>query len=290
MTEVLTSVAAMRNWRQAGRSLRGGVALVPTMGALHEGHLTLVRAAQRESRAVVVSIFVNPLQFGPHEDLDRYPRDLAADLAQLESLHVQAVFHPGLAEMYPDGPSETRVVVESLAGVLSGRARPGHFSGVATVVAKLFNIVEPDMAFFGCKDWQQLVIIRRMARDLNFSVRIVGVPTVREPNGLARSSRNTYLSAAEREQAASIYAGLLAARESYDSGERRAAVLVGIVSDTLGAHGLSADYVELVHPVSLASLPSVVGDWALLAVAVPVGRARLIDNIELGQAPNTVRI
>jgi pantoate--beta-alanine ligase len=199
------------------------------------------------------------------------------------------VFHPTVDEMYPHGPSATRVSVERLSADLCGRVRPGHFSGVATVVAKLLNLVSPDAAYFGQKDWQQLVVVRTMARDLNFPTQIVGVPTVREGSGLARSSRNAYLSEEERERAAAIFRGLESARTAYQNGERSALALTALVQDNVRAQALEPEYVELVHPDTLTPLADA-GDWALIAVAVPVGRARLIDNILLGQAPGSASI
>lgn len=275
----------MREWSGQQRTQGARLGLVPTMGALHEGHLALVQAAQRQCDRVVVSIFVNPLQFGPQEDFNRYPRELASDIAKLNALGVAAVFHPEVTDMYPPGTSDTRISVEPLSRVLCGRVRPGHFAGVATVVAKLLNLVEPDSAFFGQKDWQQLVIVRTMARDLNFAVKILGVPTVREASGLARSSRNAYLSDDERDRAAAIYRGLSQARSLYQAGERGARVLTGVVTESLATVGLAPEYAELVHPESLEPLDAA-GHTALLATAVPVGRTRLIDNVLLGQAPD----
>lgn len=285
MVEILTETGMMSAWSRAQKSGGASVALVPTMGALHSGHLELVRHAARHADLVVVSIFVNPLQFGPGEDLAHYPRRFDEDLAKLEGVNPAAVFHPSVEAMYPGGASETRVTVQRLSEILCGRARPGHFDGVTTVVAKLLNIVAPNVAVFGQKDWQQLVIVRRLAEDLNFPTEIVGVPTVRESSGLALSSRNQYLSPAEKNRASHIYLGLLRAQTLYQQGERRREVLRDRVQATLAEVELEAEYIEVVHPLSLKTAPAWLGDDpALVAAAVPVGRARLIDNVRLGQA------
>lgn len=278
---VLRSIAAFAGWRaQPG----GRVVLVPTMGALHGGHLELLREARRiaggEGR-VVASIFVNPLQFGPEEDFAEYPRELAADSAKCEGAGVDAVFAPDTAEMYPADRSV--VVLETkLAKLLCGASRPGHFDGVCTVVLKLFNIVRPHTAVFGKKDYQQLVIIRRMVRDLNVPVEIVGGETVREADGLAMSSRNRYLNGEERSQAAAIREGMLLARRHWLDGGRDAAALKEVFAAHLGRaaplHRL--DYVACVDRDTLEPL-RVVGADGLMAAAVFFGRTRLIDNVEL---------
>ncbi|MCY0899469.1 MAG: pantoate--beta-alanine ligase [Firmicutes bacterium] len=283
MTQLVDTISEMRRWSQGARQRGDVVALVPTMGALHRGHLALVKRARQEAQRVVVSIFVNPLQFAPHEDWDRYPRQLANDMAALADEQVDVVFAPSVEEMYPQGDSLTRVSVASMAGALCGRTRPTHFDGVTTVVAKLFHIVQPDVAVFGEKDWQQLTIIRRMVSDLNFPVTVLGVPTVREPSGLALSSRNQYLSPEEHQRAGAIYQSLVRAKERYQQGERHRDRLIDLVRATLHEAGLTPEYVEIVDPGTLEACPASLPSSALLAVAVPVGRARLIDNMLLGQ-------
>jgi len=252
------------------------VMLVPTMGALHEGHLTLIRSAKRvQGAVVVVSIFVNPLQFGANEDLDAYPRTLDADLAALREERVDIVFTPTAADMYPDG-MRTSAHPGPLGAELEGAARPTHFAGVLTVVLKLLNIVHPDRAFFGEKDYQQLTLIRQMAVDLNLGIQIVGVPIVREPDGLAMSSRNRYLTEVEREQAGALSAALLAGM--YGAGEGSAAALdaARAVLDEVPAIGL--DYLEVRDPM-MGPAPSV--GMARMLVAGRLGRTRLLDNIAI---------
>lgn len=284
MTELLKSISEVRQWVGARRHEGQSIGLVPTMGALHRGHLALVKEAQRQASAVVVSIFVNPLQFGPTEDLGRYPRTIGQDLAQLEALSTDVVLMPEVSEMYPDEVSLTRVTVTEMSSQLCGKTRPTHFAGVTTVVAKLLNIVQPDIAVFGEKDWQQLAVIRRMVRDLNVPVTIVGVSTVREDSGLALSSRNQYLSAAERDQAVALFRSLKEAERRYNQGERDHDRLVSAVRRVLDDAGLTPEYVELVHPDSLRPAPSRLSGPALLALAVRVGKARLIDNVILGRS------
>ena len=261
------------------RALRGAgrrVALVPTMGALHEGHRELIRHARRLPGATVtvVSIFVNPLQFGAGEDLERYPRPLAADISACREEGVELVFVPGVADMYPDG-ADTTVVPGPLGAELEGAVRPGHFGGVLTVVAKLFHIVAPDVAFFGEKDYQQLVLLRRMVRDLDFPVSVVGVPTVREPDGLALSSRNAYLSAADRPRAAVLDRALRAGAGVSARGPR--AVLDAANAVLAEEPAVSVDYLEL-RTAELHADPAP-GEAARLLVAARLGTTRLIDNI-----------
>ncbi len=283
MAQIFTTPSSMRQWARQQHGQKRRVGLVPTMGALHLGHMALVREAQRHAERVVVSIFVNPLQFGPQEDLARYPQTPEDDLKLLDEFGVDAVFMPSVEEMYPLGPSLTRVSLERLASVLCGKSRPGHFQGVATVVAKLFHIVEPDTALFGQKDWQQLVIIRRLVADLNFPVEIIGVPTVREANGLAISSRNRYLSPADTSRAASLYRALRGALAAYQSGTRGREEIRRQVADSLSLSGIEAEYVEVVDPRTLEPSPEMLSGQTLVAVAARVGKARLIDNILLGQ-------
>ncbi len=251
---------------------------VPTMGALHEGHLSLVREARGNSDFVVVSIFVNPLQFGAAEDLDRYPRDLEGDSALLENAGADLLFTTAPDEMYPTGFATTVHAGESISGVLCGRSRPRHFTGVLTVVVKLFNIVRPDMAFFGQKDFQQAVLITRMAEDLNFPLKIKVCPIIREPDGLAMSSRNTYLSVEERKQAVVIHRALTAGREAVESGERDPRKLVDLIRGRIAEAPLAkVDYIEVVDRGTLKMPEKLEGATAACA-AVFFGKTRLIDN------------
>jgi pantoate--beta-alanine ligase len=260
------------------------IGLVPTMGALHEGHLSLVRHARAADDVVAVSIFVNPTQFGPSEDFARYPRDPDRDLALLREVGTDLVFMPPVEEVYPQG-FDTYVEVGRLTQVLEGASRPGHFRGVATVVAKLFNIVQPDRAYFGQKDAQQLAVIRRLTRDLDLPVEVVGLPTVREPDGLAMSSRNVYLSPEERKAALVLYRSLEAAQELWRSGVRDAALIRRRMNEVLAgpaAGGLArVDYVSVADSETLEELETVDGP-ALVSLAVRIGKTRLIDNVTLG--------
>jgi pantoate--beta-alanine ligase len=279
----------VRSFRAACDDVRknGGVlGLVPTMGALHEGHMSLVRAARDRSSTVAVTIFVNPTQFGPNEDLARYPRTLEQDLALCREAGVGLVFAPEASEMYP--PRErTRVRVSGLTDALCGPRRPGHFEGVATIVSKLFNVAGPCVAVFGRKDYQQLKVIERMVRDLLLPIEIVSHPTVRDPDGLALSSRNRYLSPSEREAARSIPRALGAASAAFQHGERRARALRAPLAEALSAAGLSVDYAELTDADELEpfSDEAEIGARALLAVAAFAGSTRLIDNVVLGEDP-----
>jgi pantoate--beta-alanine ligase len=257
--------------RLAGRS----IGLVPTMGALHEGHLSLVRAARTEMDFVVVSIFVNPLQFGPGEDLEAYPRDEQRDLEKIRGEGVDAVFMPGVEDMYPPG-TETTISVGRLGEILEGAHRPGHFDGVCTVVAKLFNIVGPERAYFGQKDAQQAAVLKQMARDLDFDVDLEIGPIVREPDGLAMSSRNAYLGGEDRARATTLYAALQAGRELAAGGERLEVVEKRMWSVLAATDGVEPHYASAVDPDTFGS-PR--GGRVLLAVAARVGPARLIDNL-----------
>lgn len=253
---------------------------VPTMGALHAGHISLVKGSRSRGDFVVVSIFVNPKQFGPGEDFGRYPRDIERDAALAEEAQADLLFAPDADEIYPAGFS-TSVDVGSLGATLEGASRPGHFRGVATIVLKLFHLVAPDAAYFGEKDAQQLAVIRRMVRDLHLPIEIVGLPTVRDPDGLAMSSRNTYLSADERSAALRIPAALGDARDACRRGERSAVTLREIVLERLGRDGsVVPDYVALVQPATFALVPLVERE-ALLLIAARVGKTRLIDNMLL---------
>jgi pantoate--beta-alanine ligase len=276
---ICDSVEAMRKARVL---MRQGprVGLVPTMGALHEGHLSLVRAARARSESVVVSIFVNPLQFGPNEDLAKYPRTFERDCELLEGENVDIVFAPSVDDMYPKH-AVTYVTVEGLSEKLCGRSRPGHFRGVTTVVAKLFHIVEPELAFFGQKDAAQCAVIRRMVWDLNFPVEIVVEPIVREPDGLAMSSRNAYLNPQERKTALALYRALSEVKVRFEQGERNSARLVEAGKNILAQEpDARMDYLEAVNPETLDPMKEIRGA-TLIAIAAFVGKTRLIDNILL---------
>ena len=282
MTEsMMMIVSTLDELRSARPILDEPVGLVPTMGYLHKGHLSLVRRAAEECASVVVSIFVNPTQFGPSEDLSAYPRDMERDLRLLEPLGVNLVWTPTPEIMYPDG-YQTWVEVEALTSPLEGAQRPGHFRGVTTVVAKLFNGVQPARAYFGQKDAQQVAVIRQMVRDLNFPLEVVVCPTVREEDGLAMSSRNAYLDPEQRQAATVLYRALNAAKDAYDAGERDAKKLRACMRATLAAESLAKmQYVSCADYDALQELDIVTGK-ALLSMAVFVGKTRLIDNFVLG--------
>lgn len=271
----------------AARALHSGlVGLVPTMGFLHEGHLSLAREARRDTDTVVMSLFVNPLQFGAGEDLSAYPRDRERDAALAESVGVDVLFAPPLDEMYPEPPA-TEVGVPALSESLEGVFRPGHFTGVATVVAKLFAGLRPDRAYFGRKDAQQLAVIRRLAADLSFPVFIVGCPIVREPDGLALSSRNVFLSADDREAATAISRGLMDAADAVEAGERSARALESLVASAIGdSPHIQLDYVALADSRNVLLL-SDLDRPAFLAVAATVGTTRLIDNVHFDPVGDT---
>lgn len=263
--------------------------LVPTMGALHDGHLSLVRAARTACDVVAVSIFVNPTQFGPNEDLAKYPRSFERDCEMLEGERVTFVFAPSVEEMYPAGAA-TWVTVEELSSKLDGKSRPGHFRGVTTVVSKLFHIVEPDQAFFGQKDAAQVAIIRRMVRDLQLPVEIVVCPIVREADGLAMSSRNSYLSPEERKRALVLHQSLLRVQAMVDAGERSAARIAAAGREEFRTEPtVRLDYFEVVDPETLDPVQDL-GRGALVAVAAYVGMTRLIDNIRIGSFPLESRV
>jgi pantoate--beta-alanine ligase len=279
--ETLGRIAGVRERVRAWRAAGLRVGFVPTMGNLHRGHLSLVEAALGRADRVVASVFVNPLQFGPTEDFGRYPRTLERDREQLVAAGVHLLFAPTPEEMYPAGPGRTAVVeVRALDGILEGEFRPGHFAGVATVVAKLFNIVAPDVALFGEKDFQQLAVVRRMVRDLCMPVEVVGAPTVRDPDGLALSSRNQYLSPPERALAPRLYATLAALRERVLAGDRRWPELQAGAMRELAETGFVPDYVALRRAEDLE--PPGEGDRELVAlVAARLGGTRLIDNLRI---------
>jgi pantoate--beta-alanine ligase len=276
--QIITTIFEMQSLTDSFRREGRTIGFVPTMGFLHEGHVSLMRRARQECGVVVVSIFVNPTQFGPNEDLDRYPRDEAGDRAQCEAAGVDVLFMPKASGMYPEKPS-VFVTVEGITDILEGAARPGHFRGVATVVAKLFNIVKPHKAFFGQKDYQQCAVIRRMVKGLNMDVDLVVLPTAREPDGLAMSSRNSYLSADERRKAAAIYRALSAAEHLAKAGVREPEKLKNKMLAVLReVPGIEIDYVEVVDHETLEPLSSG-KEVMVLLVAVRIGRTRLIDNL-----------
>lgn len=286
--EIIRTVAWMKQVGRAARQQERPLGLVPTMGALHEGHFSLVRAARAQCSPVVVSLFVNPKQFGPSEDLQKYPRTFEADCAALESLGVDYLFAPPAEEIYPNG-FRTAVVVEGLGERLEGRSRPGHFRGVATVVLKLFEIVQPHTAFFGRKDAQQLRIISQMVRDLDLDTEIAGCPIVREADGLALSSRNAYLSGDSRRAATVLYRSLDAVKRTIEAGERSIARLVETARNVFaGEPGAAVDYVEIVDAETLEPVVSLRGTCYALVAAV-VGGTRLIDNALIESGPGEGR-
>lgn len=277
----MQSVSDILELRAARARLPKPTALVPTMGYLHEGHLSLVRAARADCASVVVSIFVNPTQFSPTEDLAAYPRDLERDLALLESEGVDLVWIPTAESMYPNG-YQTWVSVDEMTLPLEGSMRPGHFRGVTSVVAKLFNAVQPDKAYFGQKDAQQALVIQQMVRDLNFPLQVVICPIVREPDGLAMSSRNTYLAPQQRQAATVLWRALNAAHTAYRSGEKSGECLRQVMADTINAEPLARlQYVSCADPQTLQEIEGGIQGRALLSMAVFVGKTRLIDNILL---------
>jgi pantoate--beta-alanine ligase len=276
---VLRAPAEMAAWSEAARARGERIAFVPTMGALHDGHVSLLREGRRRADRLALSIFVNPTQFGPKEDLSRYPRDLPGDLAKAASADTDVAYCPDAADVYPPG-FQTYVQVRQVEQGLDGGARPGHFVGVATVVCKLFNVVRPHLALFGEKDWQQLAVVRRMVADLDLPVEIVGMPIVREPDGLAMSSRNAYLSPGERQRALALSRGLHAARARVEAGERDAAALVATSRAALEGQVDHLDYVELRDAATLAPVTRLERE-AVLLVAAFVGKTRLIDNLRL---------
>jgi pantoate--beta-alanine ligase len=282
--EVFTTIA---DFRSARRKFHGTLGFVPTMGYLHDGHLALVARAASDNQATAVSIFVNPTQFGPTEDFAAYPRDPQRDLAMLQGAGVDFIFMPPVAEMYPV-PMRTVVEVGPIATVLEGAHRPNHFRGVATVVAKLFHIVEPTRAYFGQKDAQQVAVIRQFVQDLDFPVQVIAVPTRRAPDGLALSSRNVYLTAEQRAAAPVLYRALHAAQAAYAQGERDADALREVLRATLTAEPLAAaEYVSIADAVSLEEVSGSISKPVLLSMAVRIGQTRLIDNITLGENPVT---
>jgi pantoate--beta-alanine ligase len=281
LTRVLHTVAEMTAFSEAARARGERIAFVPTMGFLHAGHVSLLDDGRRRGDRLVLSIFVNPTQFAPGEDLARYPRDLEGDLAKAAAAGTDVAFVPDDGQMYPVG-YQTYVRVRELEEGLCGASRPDHFQGVATVVCKLFNIVRPHVALFGEKDFQQLAVIRRMVVDLNLPVEVAGLPIVREPDGLAMSSRNKYLSPEERQRALALSRGLFAAHALFDSGERSAQTLVAAARAPIAAAATRVDYVEVRDAESLRPIAERVEGPSVIAVAAFVGPTRLIDNVRLG--------
>jgi pantoate--beta-alanine ligase len=281
--EHVSTVAGIRAAVAAARARGKSIGFVPTMGYLHEGHLRLVDEAKRRSGCVVMSLFVNPTQFGPNEDFSRYPRDLRGDSAKAASRGADLLFNPDVSEMYPS-PSSLRVVADDLPSRWEGKVRPGHFDGVLTVVAKLFNIVLPDVAVFGRKDFQQTTLIRRMVRELNFPTDLVVAPTVREADGLAMSSRNAYLDAAARQSALALVESLKAAARAFASGETDGTKLTQVGTDSLATHPeVTPDYFAVVDPVEMKPVDRATSE-SVAIVAARVGKTRLIDNMILGEA------
>jgi pantoate--beta-alanine ligase len=276
--DIITDIATMQQRCLAARAAGQRIAFVPTMGFLHEGHATLLREGRRRGDLLVLSIFVNPTQFGPHEDLDRYPRDIARDEAVARASGVDLIFYPTADTIYPPGYSTYVNVEGPLTETLEGACRPGHFRGVATVVAKLFLIVQPHLALFGCKDFQQLAVIRQMSADLNLPVEIIGLPTVREADGLALSSRNVYLSAAEREQSLVLWRALAAARQLVCAGTRDSAAILTQLRTMIEAQPAARiDYLQICHQGTLQAQAQV-DSASVLLLAVFIGKTRLIDN------------
>jgi pantoate--beta-alanine ligase len=273
--DVLTTIAEVRAARGHGR-----LALVPTMGALHAGHISLVDVAKSKSDQVAVSIFVNPTQFGPREDFTRYPRPIETDLEKCQAAGVDWVFNPTEAEMYPPNTPAVQIDLPMLDNVLEGKHRPGHFRGVCQVVAKLFNIVQPEVACFGQKDFQQLRVLSAMVEALNWPIEMVACPTLRDPDGLAMSSRNQYLSPTERQRALAISKNLFLAQDMAAGGVKQASRLITMIQHALLAQHLNIDYIAAIDPVTLKSVESMV-DPIVIAVAARVGNTRLIDNIKI---------
>ena len=276
--KILRTIDDIKTYAKSQKDAGKTIGLVPTMGALHEGHLTLMRTAKENCDVVIASVFVNPVQFGPNEDYDAYPRQFEADCKKLESVNVDAVFHPEPSAMYPQGYCTYVNVEGDFTHKLCGGQRPGHFRGVATVVTKLMNLSRADKAFFGQKDAQQLATIRRFVRDLNFGLEIVPCPIVREADGLAKSSRNTYLSPAERKAALILSKSLALGKKAVDEGERDASKVVSIITESLQTEPLARiDYVEVVDFENIQRVETISGE-TLVAIAVYIGKTRLIDN------------
>ncbi len=283
--DVVENIDALRGARS---QIIGTVGLVPTMGALHEGHLTLVKQAKAENDAVIVTIFVNPTQFGANEDLSKYPRDIPRDLEMLRAEGVDLVFTPTPEMIYPEG-FQTWITVEEVSQGLEGERRPGHFKGVATVVAKLFNLTQPHRAYFGQKDAQQVAVIKRMTRDLDFPIQIRVCPTVREADGLAMSSRNVYLTQEQRAAASVIRRSLMAASAVYESGERDTGRIRVVINDTLKHESLAeTDYISLANAATLKEIETQSNDPIMVSLVVKMGNTRLLDNMLLPESLNSL--
>ena len=277
MVNVIRSIPRMMKFSLDQKKKGRTIGFVPTMGALHEGHLSLVKKARKENDVVVVSVFVNPAQFGPKEDLKKYPRDIKRDKALLSKEKIDAIFYPSAKAMY-SADHETYIYVEGLSQKLCGRSRPGHFRGVATVVLKLFNIVKPDKAYFGMKDFQQQVIIKKMVKDLNLDVNIISMPIIREKDGLAMSSRNKYLNANDRERSAILSRALMRAKDMVKRGEKRSVKVKSLIAGALkNEKNIRIDYISVCDPVTLSDIDVIKGKTAI-ALAVHVNKTRLIDN------------
>ena len=280
--EIIDSIARMKE--KSDELIRSGksIVFVPTMGFLHDGHLELMKIGKKQADVLVISIFVNPTQFGPTEDFDEYPRDMEGDLTKAKEVGVDLVFVPPVEEMYPDG-FQTHVTVEKITQHLCGLSRPGHFDGVATVVSKLFHIIKPHKAIFGQKDFQQLIVIKRMAKDLNMDIEVIGVPTVRESDGLAMSSRNRYLSPEQRESALSLKKSLDLAHQLFGQGEKEAdKIKTAMQKLILSFPFTEIDYVTICDPITMEDIDTL-EDQSLVALAVRVGKTRLIDNALIGE-------
>jgi pantoate--beta-alanine ligase len=280
MSKIITSIAKMKQFSLQAKKKDQTIGFVPTMGYLHDGHLALVKKAKEQCDIVVVSIFVNPTQFGPKEDLKKYPRDLARDKAILNKMKVDAIFYPAASSMYPIGYS-TFIEVAGIQNGLCGALRPGHFRGVATIVMKLFNIVKPDVAYFGRKDYQQQTIIKKMANDLNMDIKIIDMPTIREMDGLAMSSRNKYLNSTDRKKAAILSRALRFAKELAGSGIKDTKTIkTAMVKLIKTKPGIKIDYINIVDPSTLKDIKTIRGK-GVIALAAYLGKTRLIDNIEV---------
>jgi len=276
--EIIEPVNEMQKRCEALRSSGQTIALIPTMGFFHDGHLELMRVGRRRSDKVVISIFVNPTQFGPTEDYDEYPRDMEGDLSKAQEVGVDIVFVPSVEEMYPDG-FQTHISVEKITKHLCGLSRPGHFDGVATVVAKLFHIIKPNLAIFGQKDFQQLTVIRRMVKDLNMDIEVIGVPTVRESDGLAMSSRNHYLSPEQRRSALSLKKSLELAQNMFGQGEKDASKIKTAMEKLILSFPFTEiDYIAICDPITMEDI-DILEKQSLVALAVKVGKTRLIDTL-----------
>lgn len=279
--ELIKTIDEMRSWIKEQRRAGKSIGLVPTMGYLHAGHFSLVEKAKSQNESIVMSIFVNPMQFGPREDFAIYPRDLVKDCQSAEAAGVDVIFHPDPPEIYPQYPPLTAVEVKGITDELCGKSRPGHFAGVATVVTKLFNIVQPNRAYFGQKDYQQFLVIRQMAADLNLPVNVELVPIKREEDGLAMSSRNTYLSPTERQEALALNHALQICHQMFLQGERKVLTLIDAMKERILQESSAViDYIEIRHATSLAPLTEI-EEGAVVALAVYIGKTRLIDNLLL---------